>query len=216
MIKKILYYAVNALSVIIIAAALAVLLSVVLTRQGETPNIMGYSVFRVVTGSMKPEINENDLIVVKETDASEIKTGDVISFRSADPSLGGAVNTHRVVQITQESGSYLFTTKGDANLIEDPYPVGQDDLIGVVVFTSAFLGALSRLVSNPLVFIPLILVPLLLILLTNMVKTIKLARTAAEEEEARAITEAIEEAKRRKAEQAAQTAVAPAAQDDIK
>ena len=96
MLKKIVLNIINGVSVIIIAAAVLVLLTVVLTKSGDVPNILGYSVFRVMTGSMEPAIETDSLIVVKRVEASEIKIGDVISFFSQDPAHGGAVNTHRV------------------------------------------------------------------------------------------------------------------------
>lgn len=207
--KKAFFHIVNAVSVLIIALALFVLLSVVLTRSGETPSIMGYSVFRVISGSMEPAIGENDLIVVKRVEPEEIRTGDVISFYASDPSLRGAVNTHRVTAVSQENGETVFTTKGDANQLEDAYPVYSDSLIGRVVFVSAFLGTLSRLVSNPLVFVPLIFVPLLAILLVNMVRTVRLAKAAAQEEERQALAELVEQAKRRRAENEQNEPAAP-------
>lgn len=200
MLKKALYYIVNTLSVIIIVAALVVLLSALLTGQNEAPNVFGYSVFRVVTGSMEPEIEKGDLIVVKRTEPSEIAVGDVISFYSQDPELMGAVNTHRVTGIETDEGDYLFTTKGDANLIQDKYPVSASYLIGLVVFSSGLLGRVSRIIANPLVFVPLILLPLLVILLTNLTKTVRLAKEAVRREEEQAIADAVAEIKRRKAE----------------
>ena len=167
---------------VIIALALFVLLSVVLTRRGDTPNVLGFSAFRVVSGSMRPELQEDDLIVIKRVAPDKIEVGDIISFYSPDPELRGAVNTHRVTAVTEEGGQYVFTTKGDANVIEDKYGVRGDEVLGKVVLVSALLGKLSRLAANPLVFIPLILVPLLAILLTNLVRTVRLAKEAAQEE----------------------------------
>ena len=129
---------VNTISVLLIVAAMAVLLTVVLTKAGDTPSIMGYSLFRVVTGSMEPTIGEGSLIVVKKTEASEIKEGDIISFYSTDPELKGAVNTHRVTGVKSEKNGLVFETKGDANLVKDEYPVQESNIIGVVVFISAF------------------------------------------------------------------------------
>lgn len=182
MAKKVFLQIINILSVVIIALALFVLLSVVLTRRGDTPNVLGFSAFRVVSGSMRPELQEDDLIVIKRVAPDKIEVGDIISFYSPDPELRGAVNTHRVTAVTEEGGQYVFTTKGDANVIEDKYGVRGDEVLGKVVLVSALLGKLSRLAANPLVFIPLILVPLLAILLTNLVRTVRLAKEAAQEE----------------------------------
>lgn len=185
MAKKVFLQIINILSVVIIALALFVLLSVVLTRRGDTPNVLGFSAFRVVSGSMRPELQEDDLIVIKRVAPDKIAVGDIISFYSPDPELRGAVNTHRVTAVAEEGGQYVFTTKGDANMIEDKYGVRGDEVLGKVVLVSALLGKLSRLAANPLVFIPLILVPLLAILLTNLVRTVRLAKEAAQEEEQR-------------------------------
>ena len=70
--KKLFFHLITIVSVIIIVMAVCVLLTVVLTKSSEAPNIFGYSVFRVLTGSMEPTIETNYLIVVKSTDTSEI------------------------------------------------------------------------------------------------------------------------------------------------
>lgn len=88
MIKKTFLALINFLSLVIIAAAIAVLCMVVFTPSGKTPNIAGYSFLRITTGSMEPTYGVDTMIVVKKTEPSEIKVGDVISFYSSDPALG--------------------------------------------------------------------------------------------------------------------------------
>lgn len=198
MAKKVFLQIINILSVVIIALALFVLLSVVLTRRGDTPNVLGFSAFRVVSGSMRPKLQEDDLIVIKRVAPDKIEVGDIISFYSPDPELRGAVNTHRVTAVAEEGGQYVFTTKGDANVIEDKYGVRGDEVLGKVVLVSTLLGKLSRLAANPLVFIPLILVPLLAILLTNLVRTVRLAKEAAQEEERRELAALAERMKKQR------------------
>lgn len=180
-VKKILRWILNGISVAVILLAICMLLNVVMTRSGTAPSFFGYSVFRVMSGSMEPTLPTNALIVVRLTDASEVQEGDVISFYSRDPMLGGAINTHRAVKINEENGTRTFLTKGDANEIADKYEVQAQDLIGVVVFSSIFLGTIVRLVSNPIVFVPLIIVPLLLMLILNSIKTIRLSRSMLNE-----------------------------------
>lgn len=193
MIKKFFLTLINILSVMIIAAAVAVLCLVVFTKQGETPSIGGYTVFRITTGSMRPAYDTDTLILVKKTDPAEIKVGDVISFYSADPALDGAVNTHRVIAVEQDGTEWKYTTQGDANNVPDQYGTDSNALIGKVVASSLTLGKLARLVSNPLVFIPVILIPLAVILISNMVRTIRLAGKIARDEEEAAVREAIRE-----------------------
>ncbi|MGN0322238.1 MAG: signal peptidase I [Oliverpabstia sp.] len=182
---------------IIIALAVIVLLIVVLTKSGEAPNVLGYSVFRVLTGSMEPAIETDSLILVKGIDPSEIKEDDIISFYSQDPSHGGAVNTHRVISVEQDGELWYYTTKGDANQIADKYIVTSNDLIGKVIFTSHPLGLFVRLLANPLIFIPVILLPLFIILLSNLIRTVRLAKKMAKEEEEDAVRKALEEIRKK-------------------
>lgn len=196
-IRKIFLNIINVVSVIIITSVVVVLLTVVLTRSGEAPNIFGYSVFRVLTGSMEPAIETDSLILVRRIDPSEIKKDDIISFYSQDPSHGGAVNTHRVVSAEQDGELWYYTTKGDANQVADKYIVTSNDLIGKVIFTSHALGLFVRLLANPLIFIPVILLPLFMILLSNLIRTVRLAKKMAKEEEEAAVREALEELRKK-------------------
>lgn len=191
MFKKIVLGIINAISIIIIALAVMVLIIVLMTKPGKTPNIGGYMALRITTGSMAPTYGVDTLIFVKETEPSEIKVDDVISFYSSDPALDGAVNTHRVVSIEKTDRGYSYVTKGDANNVVDNYDVDSKYLLGKVVGSSLALGKLVRLISNPLIFIPIILIPLAIILISNLVHTIKYAKKIAAEEEQAAIEEAI-------------------------
>ena len=187
----------NAAAIVLIAASVLVLLVVVLTPQGQVPRILGYSVLRVTTGSMEPEIPVNSMILVRRTDPGAIREGDVITFFSQEPGLEGALNTHRVQSIAQRYGSLYFTTKGDANALEDQAPVTSEALVGKVVFVSAAMGAVLRLLTNPLVFVPLILLPLLGMLVMNTVRTARLAAKLARQEEEEAVRQILEAAKNR-------------------
>ena len=62
----------NAAAIALILVSVFVLLSVVLTPAGQVPQVLGYSVFRVMTGSMEPEIRSDSLLVVKKTPPEEI------------------------------------------------------------------------------------------------------------------------------------------------
>lgn len=198
MIQKIILHLVNLVSVITIAAAVVVLCIVLLTRPGEAPSIAGYTLFRITTGSMEPTYPVDTLILVKKADPSRIQTGDVISFYSSDPALDGAVNTHRVTGVQTDGTHWSYKTKGDANNVEDAYGTSETALIGKVTGSSLFLGKLARLIVNPLLFIPVILIPLAAMLVGNTIKTVKLAKQIAEDEEKKAIEEALQEIRKEK------------------
>lgn len=197
MVKKILMRAINVVSILVIAAALVVLLTAVMTKSGDVPSLMGYSVFRIMTGSMAPAIPTNSVIVTRAVAPADIEVGDIISYFSKDPTLNGAVNTHRVVDIYEESGTVFYQTRGDANNADDLYPPTADQIIGKVIFTSHILGVFLRLISNPLIFFPLILAPLLILVILNLVHTVRMAAAIARQEEAEAIRKAIEGARKK-------------------
>ena len=193
MIKKGILALIDFLSVAIIAAAVAVLCIVLMTKPGKAPSVLGYTVLRVTTGSMAPTYDVDTLLLVKKTEPGKIREGDVISFYSMDPALDGAVNTHRVVAVENEGEGCLYKTKGDANNVADSYEVPSEYLLGKVIWSSLILGKLSRLAANPLIFIPVIL-------LGNLIHTVKLAKKISKEEEEAAVREAVEELRKRKQE----------------
>lgn len=106
--------------------------------------IMGYRVFTVISGSMEPEYSVGDLIYVKEVDPLTVKVGDPITFVLNENLV---VATHRVTAIDYEN--QRFTTKGDANEIEDQSPVHFNNLIGKPEFAIPKLGYVSDFVQNP-------------------------------------------------------------------
>lgn len=201
MIKKVILTLVNILSVLIIAGAVCILCIVLLTKPGQAPSVAGYTVLRVTTGSMAPTYEVDTLLLVKKTDPERIQEGDVISFYSSDPALDGAVNTHRVVAVRKDGDHITYATKGDANNQQDSYEAFDTYLIGKVVGSSLLLGKIARLTSNPLIFVPIILVPLAIILVSNVVRTARLAAKIAKEEEEQAIREMLQQMKEQKEKQ---------------
>lgn len=207
--RNILNKCVNLVSVLLIVGAAFILMTVVMTKPGQVPDVAGYSILRVLTGSMEPEIPTNSIILIRKSNPSDVRVGDVISFYSADPALRGSVNTHRVIEIEQENQRTVFVTKGDANMIKDEYPPTDLDLIGIVIGTSYYFGVAIQLLSNPLVFFPLILLPLLILLIISLVNAFRSAREIARKEEEAAIQEALAEARRMKQEREAQNTQSP-------
>lgn len=105
------------------------------------PNFMGYDVYNVVSGSMEPTIPIGSIIYVKDTDPVDIKSGDIIAFKSGDSVIMHRVKENKVVEGT-------FVTKGDANEAEDMNNVPYDDLIGIVVRHIPILGQLLILFGS--------------------------------------------------------------------
>ena len=99
-------------------------------------DIAGYSVFRVVTGSMEPTLSVNTLGVSHKSDIEKIKVKDIVVFRSPTGAGSDRIVTHRVVSVVWENGTATLETRGDANPVADSRMVRQKDLIGKVVWYS--------------------------------------------------------------------------------
>lgn len=103
------------------------------------PKIFGLGVYGIETGSMEPKYPVGSLIYVKQVDPAEIKEQDVITFlQGTDTDL---VLTHRVTKVDRHEE--LFTTKGDANAVEDATKVPFSNVKGKVAVCVPKLGALA-------------------------------------------------------------------------
>ena len=164
---------------LILAVLLCLYVAIQVISKGYV-NIGGYSLFRVVTGSMEPEIFAGELIASKSVDIDTLEVGDVICFRSKSPQMLGRSITHRVIgRSVDTEGNVQLLTKGDANLSVDEYYVTQDNLIGVVVWqshTDSFLSDFVGFFSNKISFLACIALPCLLIaglIFRDCVKNVK-------------------------------------------
>ncbi len=190
---------VNVLAAVVIALALVVLLRTVFTPAGEVPSLGNYSFMRTLTGSMEPAIPVHSFIVTEAVDPESLQVGDIITFRSTESKLEGALNTHRITSVYEEGGQLMFHTKGDANAVEDSEPVSSINVVGKVVFVSAALGTVVSLFSNPLVFFPFVVVPLVLLLGFELVKLVKSTKEVARAEDEAALRAAVEQVRRKRA-----------------
>lgn len=190
---------VNVLAAVVIALALVVLLRTVFTPAGEVPSLGNYSFMRTLTGSMEPAIPVHSFIVTEAVDPESLQVGDIITFRSTESKLEGALNTHRITSVYEEGGQLMFHTKGDANAVEDSEPVSSINVVGKVVFISAALGTVVSLFSNPLVFFPFVVVPLVLLLGFELVKLVKSTKEVARAEDEAVLRAAVEQVRRKRA-----------------
>ena len=104
-------------------------------------SIFGYSFFKVATGSMEPNISENDIIIVK--DNSDYQVDDVITYKENDSYI-----THRIVAINNDN----LITKGDANNTNDE-AVNKSQVLGVVVKDYKHLDIWRQIFTTPSILI---------------------------------------------------------------
>ena len=107
------------------------------------------SLYTILTPSMVPNINPDDVIVdITVKNPESIKIGDVITFVSSASLTQGMTITHRVIDIKVENGEYLYYTKGDANLSQDIAPAKFKNVLGKVLFKVPKLGLIQHFLAT--------------------------------------------------------------------
>lgn len=168
----------------IIIVGLCVL--IVAISKGFHPSIGGYEVLRVITGSMEPELEENSIIIIKHTDVSELKKGDIITFKSEDPQVKGLYVTHRIYDIQESQNGIYFVTKGDANETEDMYVVHEKNIAGKYVKKLPMglaLGKFINKISTSRMYFLVVLLPVLVVFLIYIWQMVKIIFVDSEDDE---------------------------------
>lgn len=148
---------------------LAIILCVVVVFQVITQGyvqIFGYSLFRVVTPSMEPELPVGVFIISQKVNIHDINEGDIVSFASLESYMKGSIVTHRVVDIKEVNGKLSLVTRGDANNSVDGYYVTEDNLVGKVVFNTKednFFVKAYKFLTQKHIFFLIIILPMLIV-----------------------------------------------------
>jgi len=78
-------------------------------ESGQTPDLFGFSVYRVLSGSMTPTLPVNSLFLAKQYSGQSLQVGDIVVFTRE-----GRRVTHRIVSREQDDAGLLcYRTKGD-------------------------------------------------------------------------------------------------------
>ena len=105
------------------------------------PRFMGYEVYNIVSGSMEPGIPVGSAAYVKYVNPIDVEEGQVIAFLSRD-----SVILHRVM--LHDRTQQTLITKGDANMAEDMWPVGYNDVIGIRDLSVPYIGSLMDVATS--------------------------------------------------------------------
>jgi signal peptidase len=119
----------------------------------------------VESGSMEPAITTGSLVVVIPTTSYSV--GEIITFESTSSDVP---TTHRIVNISEENGERVFTTKGDANEEADTNVVTENNVIGKVQVAVPYVGFVLDFARQPLGFGFLIVLPALMIIFGEIEK----------------------------------------------
>ena len=110
--------------------------------------LFGLAPYTVLSGSMEPTYPVGSMLYVEKVDPTSLQEGDPVTYHVS----GGQVVTHRVVAVYARSPQgVVYSTKGDANNVEDPSVLDPENVIGRPVFHIPGLGYLSTFIQNPTV-----------------------------------------------------------------
>jgi len=122
----------------------------------ELPNVGNISVLNIVSESMEPAINVDDLIIIKKCKEEEIQEKDIITYKKQDQSIV----THRIEKINKENGQNVYTTKGDNNNVEDEEQIKYEQVYGKYLFKISGVGKIAQEFqkNNGLISVALIII----------------------------------------------------------
>ncbi|MEQ9714384.1 MAG: signal peptidase I [Candidatus Asgardarchaeum sp.] len=123
-----------------------------------------YPIVVVSSQSMVPNLNVGDILILKGVDPSEIHVGDIIVFRATWLPARSPLVVHRVVEIEIINNHYYFYTKGDNNLLPDPEPTPDMNVVGVVVFVIPKIGTITLFLQSSGLTVPIIIILLILLI----------------------------------------------------
>jgi signal peptidase I len=109
-------------------------------------SIWGFKVMTVLTGSMAPDIQPGDVIVVKPIKPENAQVKDVITYRNSNNTL----ITHRIVNRVEKQNQLFFQTKGDANNVNDERLVSSNQLVGSLLFHIPKAGYVADFIKSPM------------------------------------------------------------------
>lgn len=103
-----------------------------------TSGYFKYQAIVVATGSMSPNINKGDVVVVKRLSDNEIrnlKIGDILVFNRENK-----IVVHRIYKIYSSGDEIFFKTKGDNNNAPDSYLIEIHEILGIVKLKVRYIG----------------------------------------------------------------------------
>lgn len=122
----------------------------------KTPAILGKKAFVIISGSMIPEINIGDMVILNDT--QDVDIGDIIGFRR-----DSTVIVHRIIKEMVINGNVLYQTKGDNNNVADTELVEVSSIEGVLVGKIPYIGNILMWLYNNLAIVVVVIIVILIL-----------------------------------------------------
>ncbi|WP_200411491.1 signal peptidase I SipW [Virgibacillus salexigens] len=165
---------------ILFTVMIAMILVVISAKaSGGEPEVFGYQLNTVLSGSMEPGIQTGSLIVVETIeDKTNFKKGDTITFQKDENMLV----THRIIEVIKNKNGVSYRTKGDNNDAPDLNLVPSQNVVAEYTgFTLPYVGFFINFSQSKNGFL-LFLIPGILFLCYSVI-TIKRALSELEAKE---------------------------------
>lgn len=167
------------LSMILLAVAVIFTSYVMIMNvRGKPVSVFGYSILKVMTGSMEPTLGTGEYIIVKKTPVSDLAVGDIITFYTEDPEIRGLLVTHRILAINPDG---TMVSKGDANPVEDYVAVAPDKILGRFACKARFFGMIGAFADKRKLIMVLVIIPITAMALYEMRTLAKLWKKLEDE-----------------------------------
>ena len=118
--KKILSFLFNIILIFVLFTLIVYSFSKYVLKS-EVPNVFGFSILKVISGSMEPTIKIEDYIII--TKRNDYKLGDIVTYKDKNDNLV----THRIIEMSR-----VVITKGDNNNVQDE-AISKDMIKGKVI-----------------------------------------------------------------------------------
>ena len=155
------------LALAILMTVFTLLSSIFVDKNDRT--LFGMRMMIVLTGSMRTEFPEGDIIFTVDVDPKDLKKGDIITFESDDVNMDKGrivMVTHEIVKVNKDENGKLvsFTTAGTTTGKEDPDPVYPSQVVGKYIGKIPKLGYVFEFLKTTPGYVCCILIPFLLII----------------------------------------------------
>jgi signal peptidase I len=157
--KKPLCWIANAfVTLLLITMVILITFSLSSKFSGDSTSKLGsYKMMVVLSGSMSPNFNAGDAIIISSEKRSLYSKGDVITFK--DPSNQGKIITHRIIAVQKAGNEPSYLTKGDANASPDSRSVPSTNIIGQQKWHIPYYGRIIEFAKTKLGIVLLVFLP---------------------------------------------------------
>lgn len=155
-IKRIIKY------IILVILMILFIINIILSFE-ENTHIFGIHIFNIISESMEPTLEKNDIVIVQKCKESQLHKGDIITFLQDEKII-----SHRILNIVKENGITKYETKGDNNKIADYNKVEFEQIYGKVVFKIKNIGQIVNYIQNIRGFINIIILAIIIYIFVSL------------------------------------------------